>query len=77
MRPVCIPCRREMKPSHTGAVLQENVDEGGRPYKIWSVDIFKCPGCGTEVASGFANNPLWTTYAKDEHTDHNVDHEYY
>ena len=58
MRPVCVPCKREMKANKTGRVLEVIVRGEGRPYQLWSADEWKCEGCGATVISGYGRGPM-------------------
>lgn len=55
MNPYCISCSKEMICSKNGSVLV--VPVGIRPYKIYQSDCYKCPNCGFEVMTGFAQKP--------------------
>lgn len=33
-----------------------------QPYKLWRADLWKCPDCGHEIVSGFANSPMSEHY---------------
>jgi hypothetical protein len=35
------------------------------PYKLWLGDLWKCPGCGTELISGTGRNPISEHYLPD------------
>lgn len=53
---VCVKCQTELKPLINGITLIEMAEFG--PYKVWAADTWKCPGCGTEIVSGFSHQPL-------------------
>lgn len=36
-----------------------------KPYKLWSGDLWKCPGYGTEVIAGTGKNPIVEHYQED------------
>lgn len=61
----CMKCKKFFRPLKTGAYVEELMplgppgpDQEWKSYKIWSVDIAKCPGCGAEVAWGWGLRPL-------------------
>lgn len=54
--PVCVPCRREMRCSKNGRVLETL--SAGEPYQLWSGDEFECPSCGTRVIARFGMEPI-------------------
>jgi len=54
---ICIECSKEMKPLKCGVVVLEH-DDDGKPYKLWSADLLKCPRCGRKVVSRFGNEPI-------------------
>jgi hypothetical protein len=61
---ICINCQCELKPETNGVIVVEMASFG--PYKVWSADLLKCPGCGVEIVSGFADQPIRADhYAKD------------
>lgn len=53
---VCVKCEVELKPETNGVVVIETASFG--VYKVWFADAWKCPVCGVEIVSGFANKPL-------------------
>ena len=58
-RPVCVECGVEFKVVKNGAFLLD-LHEDGSPYKLWAVDVHRCPKCGHEVAVSFAAQPVAT-----------------
>lgn len=48
LRPVCVGCQREMRCSQNGAFVRTSRDQ------IRSCDVYRCPICGVQVATGFA-----------------------
>lgn len=61
---VCVKCQTEFRSAlgEIGVIVIEMAHNPPIPYKAWSADILKCPGCGVEVVAGFPDNPL----ARDE-----------
>lgn len=57
MKPVCLKCHLEMQVAQVGMRVQEMMNARD-PYRIWSVDTFKCGYCDYEVAVRFAKAPL-------------------
>jgi len=62
MRPVCVPCKREMTCSKTGRVL-ELLSPAPQPYQLWSCDEWLCTGCGAVVLSGYGRGPMMDAHA--------------
>jgi len=58
MRPVCVPCKREMACSKTGRVL-ELLSPAPDPYELWSCDEWTCAGCGAVVLSGYGRHAMF------------------
>lgn len=70
MRPICISCQRFFKPKKNGFYFTEGMErvsgalsgtqepENWKPYKIWSGDLWQCPGCGSEIIVGTGANAL-------------------
>ena len=54
----CATCALELRIVNTGAVSAEMFQGNSRIYRLWSTDKWKCPGCGFQVLSGFAQRPL-------------------
>lgn len=63
MKPICIPCQQFFRPEKNGFAFIEGMPESGarpgkvdahlwKPYKLWSGDKWKCPGCGAEIVVG-------------------------
>lgn len=42
------------------------------PYKLWSGDLWRCPGCGHQIVSGTGRAPVAEHYEKD-FADHVAD----
>lgn len=47
------------------SVTVEELMEDGRPYKLWSADLWKCAECGASVIAGFGNRPMVEHYEED------------
>jgi hypothetical protein len=60
-------CGRLMYPK-TNSVTVEELLEDGRPYKLWSADLWACVECGVEVITGFARVPLAEHYQPEYQT---------
>ena len=65
MRPVCVPCTREMACSKTGRVL-ELLSLATATYQLWSCDEWLCTGCGAVVLSGYGRGPMVDAHADSE-----------
>lgn len=55
MKLLCVRCKCEPVIETSGATAIEYASFG--VYKVWDADVFKCPGCGVEIAV-FADAPL-------------------
>ena len=62
-RPVCKRCNCEMRPETNGVGVLDIVQ--GRPYELWSADLWRCPGCGVEIVGGYGNVPIAAHYESD------------
>ena len=56
-KPVCVKCEVEYRPHKNGVYVKE-IRLDGSFYKLWSADIWKCPGCGHELVWGYGHSPL-------------------
>lgn len=63
MSPVCFACRIEMRPEQNDFIVEE-MAERDRPYRVWSTDLYRCPGCGAKVICGFAREPMAEHWAE-------------
>lgn len=73
-KPVCVPCQRFFRPKKNGYRLVEGMPvvsgaepgtaepEKWAPYKLWVADLWECHGCGAQIVSGFANQPIAEHY---------------
>ena len=64
-RPVCVHCKRELRCSKNGRVLE--LISAGEPYQLWSGDEFQCPDCGTRVIVGYGREPMAEGFQKDRY----------
>jgi hypothetical protein len=57
-RPVCVSCQLEFRceKNSVAAVLLSGSPPA--PYQIWDCDMWKCPGCGMKILSGYGRQPL-------------------
>lgn len=77
MKPICVPCRRFFRAHKTGFRFTEGMPNGQypgptppgndtdkywQPYKLWQGDLYKCEGCGAEIISGVAREPVAEHY---------------
>lgn len=62
-RPVCVSCNQEYRVASNDAVAEEVADFGS--YRLWLVDLWRCPCCGHEILSGFGNKPYAEHWQKD------------
>ena len=66
--PVCVACRRELRPEKNGVAVLDTVR--GEGYELWAADKWKCPGCGIEVIGGFGHGPVVSHF--DDHFSYSV-----
>jgi len=53
-RLVCVKCQRRYRRMKCGINVVETFGENSdEPYKLWKADLWRCPGCGTEIVTGF------------------------
>ncbi len=60
---VCVKCKRELRVAKNEVYYIETFKYG--PYRVWNADKFQCPECGTEILSGYGNNPILSHFDKD------------
>lgn len=61
MRPFCVQCLRQMKPSKNGRLV-EITYRGGQPYQMFAGDEYTCEGCGIKIVTGFPRTALAESY---------------
>jgi hypothetical protein len=64
---VCVDCQTELSILKSGGYVIETFGnpEHPKPYKIWSADVWECPGCHKKIVAGFSNHPLGEHYEGD------------
>lgn len=74
MKPVCVPCQRFFRVWKNGYYFIEAMPKGNvampgtidaeswTPYKLWVGDLWRCEGCGAQIVSGVARDPLAEHY---------------
>lgn len=45
-------------------MVEETMD-GGKPYKLWSADMYRCDKCNTRVIGNFGATPFAEHFQKD------------
>ena len=55
---VCVKCEVGLKIEKNGVIVKEMFQNNTRIYKLWETDKWKCPVCGAEIISGFAQYPF-------------------
>ncbi len=81
MKPICVNCQRFYRPETTGIAFIESYPhsptpgyrvepgtaepENWKPYKLWSGDLWKCQGCGSEIIVGTGRDPISIHHAPD------------
>lgn len=61
---VCVRCQTELRPETNGTIVVEMASFG--PYKVWSADTWKCPGCDNETVAGFGDEPIRQDHYADD-----------
>ena len=51
-RPICRKCCREFMPIKNDVMVKDKA-VGNYPSTYWSGDLYKCPGCGAQIITGF------------------------
>jgi DNA-directed RNA polymerase subunit RPC12/RpoP len=57
MRPFCVHCRRQMKPTKNGRVV-EICYRNGEPYQMFAGDEYTCEDCGIKIVTGFSRHAM-------------------
>jgi len=52
MRPICMKCKIVMRCKKNEIVVKDP-EAGGFPSTYWIGDLWECPTCGAEIATGF------------------------
>jgi hypothetical protein len=77
MKPICVPCGRFYRLKRSGYYFIEGMPkfrdaEPGhgqpsfwQPYKVWSGDLWHCPGCNHEIIHGTGRGPISEHYKPD------------
>ena len=77
MKPICVPCQRFFRMKKTGFYFTEMMPRSGSPepgtaepehwtpYKVWSGDLWECPGCHAVIVSGTGREPIAEHYRAD------------
>jgi hypothetical protein len=60
-RPIKIGVRIE-ESMPAGTVMSDGEPERWVPYKLWSADLFECPGCGAQIVAAFGERPIAEHY---------------
>lgn len=55
MRPFCVNCSQQMKPTKNGRAVEIN-DSEGNPYQIFHGDEYTCQSCGHKIVAGFGRS---------------------
>lgn len=70
MRPICLPCQKFYRVEKNGFIFAEMIPVDDAKvhwsgYAVWSGDLWKCPGCGHLLISGFGQKPISRHYDED------------
>ena len=52
-RPICVPCRTEMRCKKNDYLFS---DFDGR--SVWASDMYECPACKTQVLTGYSREAV-------------------
>jgi hypothetical protein len=63
--PTCVKCQTSYRIEKSGGYVVEMFSAPPRPYKIWSCDVWYCPGCENRIMKGFGNNPISEHFHED------------
>ncbi len=58
MKPSCVKCQVTLRSERIGAIAIFTAYDPPHPYEAYNCDIMKCPKCGVEIISGWANQPF-------------------
>ena len=50
---VCVACGLAMTPAENGVIGVELFTRAGKPYKLWSCDLWECELCKHQILAGF------------------------
>lgn len=64
-KPICVQCELPMQQVESGVIAVEMFSKPPRPYKMWSSDLHRCPGCGHEILCGYGDNPIGEHFQND------------
>lgn len=53
--PICVKCQVEMRCEKNGQLVNDVRAGQCLPSTYWASDLFACPCCGIEIATGFQN----------------------
>ena len=59
-RPVCVPCKTEMRPDKNGVPYVQTVD--GTACSVWDSDRWRCRKCGATMLMGYGSKPYLVNY---------------
>jgi len=65
MAPICVNCQIKMTFPRSGVYVLETYEDGIKPYKVWSADLYECKICKHQIISGFGHNPLRQQFDSD------------
>lgn len=77
MKPICFKCHRFYRPKKNGFIFLEGMPthpdaksgleepEAWTDYKLWSGDLWQCPGCRHQLISGVAITPISEVHRSD------------
>jgi hypothetical protein len=75
LKPICVKCRRFYRPLKNGLYFREGMAAGVQradpgiendaqwtDYKLWSGDLWRCLGCGSQIIVGVGLRPIAEHY---------------
>jgi len=63
MKLVCVKCGKELRCKKNEIIVEELVLS--KSCRIWEADLWKCPGCRTEIIAGFGLEPIAEHFQED------------
>lgn len=61
---VCVGCKTYLRPRKDDIVVLVEMEDG-RPYQLWSADLWECPDCGAQVVLGYGQHQWAEHYELD------------
>jgi len=66
MRPICAKCSVFFRCEKNDYAFEVGFGDGThRPFTLWLGDLWRCPGCDTEIIVGAGTRPMATLHQDD------------